>query len=192
MALTSFATNTIRVITGVFICLVILVLPTFVLLLIPSNTRKRLSTWLQSFTKGTIGLPPLLEAGISKPSSPTSPAMPDQPKTVADLQRIADQAAVFSQNLDIILRHSDGLQILWAISEYDRNFPIGCLGMYATLSLKIKHGLIGQPPNPVFTKERYMTECATVYDVLDVYYGAVSQEKRNETDNGPNGEGTRR
>lgn len=118
--------------------------------------------------------------------------MTEQPKSVADLQRIANEAAQFSQNMDIILQSTATLEREWMRHKGDKNFPIGCVGLYSALSLRLKHGMTGQPPNPVFTRERFMDECATIYDALDVYYGAIMREKANETDNGPNGEGTRR
>lgn len=118
--------------------------------------------------------------------------MAEQPKSVADLQRIADEAAQFSQNMDIILQLTATLERAWMQHNGDKNFPIGCVGLYSALSLRLKYGMTGQAPNPVFTRERFMAECAVIYDSLDVYYGAIMREKANETDNGPNGEGTRR
>ena len=109
--------------------------------------------------------------------------MSDQPKSVADLQRIADEAAAFSQGFDQILQSIAFMEKFAAESGHDKRLPMGCIAFFASLHIRLKLGFkSSNPPDPSFTKERYMSECSNIYDALDGYLKSVQKEHQNEND----------
>lgn len=131
-------------------------------------------------------------------SSNTSPSNGDSPKIKAfdALQKAADDAATFSRNLDVVLQSTARIERIWlgiADTEQRNNFPIGAVGFFASLQIRLKHGFrTGAAPDPSFTRERFLDECASIYDLLDVYIGVQKRDTTDgKTDNRPNGEGTR-
>lgn len=110
------------------------------------------------------------------------------PKTVADLQKMADDAAAFNKALDTLLQSIASVERRWVEQKFDQNFPAGALGFYAKLML---HGEKQHPDNPILSKAGYMASCERTYDVLKDYFNAQEKENADETEPRPHGPRTR-
>jgi hypothetical protein len=99
---------------------------------------------------------------------------------VAALQKDADVAAEYSRQIGNLL---DAVK---AVDGRLEGLPSGFLGMgtvgfFATIHARLKHGIgSGKPPDPSFTKERFLFECESIFNALDNYYGVVAKEAENE------------
>jgi hypothetical protein len=111
------------------------------------------------------------------------------PKDIVDaLKKDAEAAATYNAELE---------KLLAAVVEVDRrlvgmstnNIGLGVTGFVATVAVTMKHGhAFGNNvviPDPTFTRERFLYECASIYDALDNYYGAIKKEQDDEANRRP-------
>lgn len=193
MGLIRFVTSIIRLIVVGSICLVILITPSFVLVLIPSNTRKSVLAWLALYTKGRIGRKPSPDAETPPPSLPTSPDVTPVRNIVAELQKSADDAARYNKQIGELLQSIAILERFWQVTNSSlHEIPMGSIGFFATLHVRMQLGTTTTGiPDPTYTRERYMTECGNVYDTL-LQYHLAPEGTTDENDHRPDGAGTKR